>query len=304
MHVFADASKKAFGAAAYFAENGETSFIMAKSRLAPLKSPSLPQLELTALDIAARLANFIVSSYDKELKIERIMLWSDSQIAVSWMKSNKIKTSYVRQRKENILKLCPNAEINHISGIENPSDLLTRGIDAQKFNSNSVWFNGPDFIKDLENFNFISKTDEITDPESEIVTNVVTKIPEPFIDVAKYSSYSKTLRITAYVLKFINKLKRKNSQENCCIAREICIFHLREAEIILVKSYQKVNFGQILDFLEGSSKSRPSIVNQLRLFLDNGLKQNKTKQIYLTKQSLFGNLSVFRQHIEKFYIQK
>ena len=66
-------------------------------------------------------------------------------------------------------------------------------------------------------------------------------------------------------------MKRKNSQENCCIAREICIFHLREAEIILVKSYQKVNFGQILDFLEGSSKSRPSIVNQLRLFLDNGL---------------------------------
>ena len=281
LHVFADASKRTFGAVAYFAENGETSFVMAKSRLAPMKPPSLPQLELTALNIAARLANFIVSSYENELQIERIMLWSDSQITISWMKSNKVKTSYVCQRKENILKLCPNAEINHISGMENPSDLLTRGISASKFNENSLWFNGPNFIKNLEHVNCITTADPALDTECEIVSNLtteceivsnlITERSEPVIEVAKYSSYSKALRITAYVLKFISKIKRKTSHENCCIRRKICTNHLKEAEKILVKTYQQFHFGSVFDFFEGTCKSKPSIVNQLRLFLDDGL---------------------------------
>jgi len=42
LHLFADASTKAYGAVAFFKLQQECSFIMAKARVAPLKRPTLP----------------------------------------------------------------------------------------------------------------------------------------------------------------------------------------------------------------------------------------------------------------------
>ena len=41
----------------------ETSFVMAKSRVAPLKALTLPKLELMAAVVATRLSNFIIHSH-------------------------------------------------------------------------------------------------------------------------------------------------------------------------------------------------------------------------------------------------
>ena len=48
LHAFVDASPKAYGAAAYLRQDDQTSFVMAKTRVAPLKQLSLPRLELMA----------------------------------------------------------------------------------------------------------------------------------------------------------------------------------------------------------------------------------------------------------------
>lgn len=57
LHVFCDASKKAYGCAVYLrmvrGENVSTALVMSMSRVAPVKTVTLPQLELmaTVLDI-------------------------------------------------------------------------------------------------------------------------------------------------------------------------------------------------------------------------------------------------------------
>ena len=62
-HVLADASLKAYGAAAYIQQgNQPASFVMSKSRAAPLKPITLPKLELMAAVLAARLSNFMRKS--------------------------------------------------------------------------------------------------------------------------------------------------------------------------------------------------------------------------------------------------
>ena len=60
LHVFADASQKAYGAAAYLVRGNQSSLAMAKSRVAPTrKQLTLPELELMAALTAARLVSYL-----------------------------------------------------------------------------------------------------------------------------------------------------------------------------------------------------------------------------------------------------
>ena len=75
LHVFADASLKAYGTVTYFLQNENTTLVMSKTRVSPLKTVSLPRLELMAAVLATRLAKFILSLIKCQCKVP---LWSDS----------------------------------------------------------------------------------------------------------------------------------------------------------------------------------------------------------------------------------
>ena len=64
LHVFVDASTKAYGAVAYLCNGSDSTLVMAKSRVAPLKELTLPQLELMAAVIGARLVNHLKSTLE------------------------------------------------------------------------------------------------------------------------------------------------------------------------------------------------------------------------------------------------
>ncbi|KRY96892.1 hypothetical protein T4B_15301, partial [Trichinella pseudospiralis] len=89
LHVYGDASKWAYGAVAYLKviskDKTTVRFIMSKSRVAPLKTITLPRLELMAALIAAKLVSFIKNSL--AIPIQRVICWTDSQIALSWIRS-------------------------------------------------------------------------------------------------------------------------------------------------------------------------------------------------------------------------
>jgi hypothetical protein len=55
LHVFVDASQSSYGAVAYICKGKQSSFVMAKNRVAPLRKMTLPRLELMAATIGARL---------------------------------------------------------------------------------------------------------------------------------------------------------------------------------------------------------------------------------------------------------
>ena len=87
LHVFTDASEFAYGAAAYIKVTNETgvhvSLVMGKSRVAPLKTISIPRLELTAATVGANLSRFILD----ELDVDDITVhfWTDSMTVLRYL---------------------------------------------------------------------------------------------------------------------------------------------------------------------------------------------------------------------------
>ena len=82
LHAFSDTSIKAYGAVVYLYSqtHSDTAFVIAKSRVAPLKCPTLPRLELMAALIAARLTKFVINSLN--LVNIPVYVWVDSQITL------------------------------------------------------------------------------------------------------------------------------------------------------------------------------------------------------------------------------
>jgi len=86
LHVFADASIKAYGAVVFLLRSDQTTLVMAKGRVAPLKQVTLPRLELMAAVIASRLTRFVTDSLRLDVPTH---LWTDSQIVLFWLQSTK-----------------------------------------------------------------------------------------------------------------------------------------------------------------------------------------------------------------------
>ena len=80
IYVFADASIKAYGTVVYLHNGNDISLALSKSRVAPLKTLTLPRLELMAAVTASRVAKFVQTSLSPANKLIAVHLWTDSQI--------------------------------------------------------------------------------------------------------------------------------------------------------------------------------------------------------------------------------
>lgn len=149
LHTFCDASPQAFAAAVYvrtvtFDEQIYVQLIMAKSKLAPKKTISMPKLELQACLLGSRLSKFVQDS----LQIPDISryIWTDSQIARNWVRSpSGYYDVFVSHRIGEIQTLTELDEWRFVPGKENPADLPTRE-EFSKFLTDKQWINGPDFL--------------------------------------------------------------------------------------------------------------------------------------------------------------
>ena len=98
---------------------------MAKSRVAPLKQLSLPKLELMAALTAAKLSKFIREAL-QSMSITPY-LWTDSQIVLYWLQSNKNLYAFVTHRVTEIYQLTYDATWSFCPTLDNPANLLTWG---------------------------------------------------------------------------------------------------------------------------------------------------------------------------------
>ena len=150
LHGFGDASPKAYGTAIYIRitdENGRTTtqLVMSKSRVAPIKTVSLPRLELLAAVVNSRLITYVSGTLT--VKPNRIVCFTDSMVVLYWIKRQSASWKpFVANRVAEIQGLCDPDCWRYCPSKDNPADLLTRGISCTDMATSELWWNGPSWL--------------------------------------------------------------------------------------------------------------------------------------------------------------
>ena len=116
-------------------QENHSSFVRAKLRSAPTKELTLPLLELTTAVIGARLASYLQG----QLHVNKVCLWSDSQIVLHWLRCTKELKPFVANRVREIKELTSLTDWKYCPTPDNPVDLLTRSITSQQIKSSEIW---------------------------------------------------------------------------------------------------------------------------------------------------------------------
>ena len=136
LHVFADASGDKMCAVAYLYSQpkdypADFAFVIRKCRLAPMRHPSIPRLEMQAAVMAVRLKDQIVKEH--EMKINNCSFWSDSITVLQWIHSSHRKQQvFVANQVAGILDTTAVSQWKHVSGIINPADIGNRAIKIEE----------------------------------------------------------------------------------------------------------------------------------------------------------------------------
>ena len=311
LHGFSDASKLAVAACIYIItryENQEAQqhLIMAKSRIAPEKP--IPRLELIAAHMLSKLIAHVKSKLEG-YPIEQVHGWVDSTTVLYWIKGKGTWSQFVRNRIKAINDSGVN-EWHYVPTDENPSDLGSRGSSAKQLGT--FWFCGPCWLTKKEMWPSQPVIRESAEAETERVPKQQIqmfakeeKIIENTIDgLLQKHLFWKTMRITAYILRFINNCKGKEKQKGTLTTDEV-----QSAETVWVKRVQ--NSQELKCDIElkqdaaGIWRCAGRVPNYHPTFLPRNHKFVKLLIDHYHKRLLHGGVSVTMCSIrERFWISK
>ena len=264
-HTFSDASEKAYGACLYLrSKNAEgrvqVRLLSSKSKVAPLKCQSIPRLELCGAVMAALLFERVRESIKMDIDA---YFWTDSTCVLRWIAASPTTwATFVANRTAKVQTITEGYRWGHVPGIQNPADLISRGIAPGDIIENSFWWQGPAWLtkeRDQwpnlpQNFGEVGE-DEKRHTVAAAVASSFAEFNEEYI--GKFASYTDLIRRTAYWLRLMKllrtpKLDRKKFSF-------LSTTELREAENVLIRRVQKETFGEewraIQNNTTGPSKS-------------------------------------------------
>lgn len=138
--------------------------------------------------------------------------WSDSSTVIAWIRSDHRRyNKFVELRIGEILMLSDPCDWKWVPSKINVADHATKWNKGLSFQNDSEWFKGPNFLYDPE----------LTWPQQRTISTTQEEIkrchthwtPSPLIDVSRFSQWTRLHRAMAYVLRFIDNLRRKRNRQ-------------------------------------------------------------------------------------------
>lgn len=267
---FCDASQAACGAAVYLRvihdDHVSISLIMSKSKVAPLKVVTIPRLELVAAVLLSELIEKILDSW--EFDDMEIFCWSDSRIVLAWIQAESYDRwkPFVRNRVTNITNVTKRENWHYVNTKQNPADKISRGCNSEDLDES--WWYGPHWLPEWTPDS--NPTSFETSEESKDTTpRVFVTMPHDSL-LYKYSSFHKTCRVIAWMLRFVDYCKK-----DLTIPKDACLTsnELKRSKAIIIKLLQKCHFSEEIDSLTATKAvNKKSKLFNLCPFIDgNGI---------------------------------
>lgn len=277
IHGFSDASERCYGAVIYcksINSKGDTAvkLVASKSRVAPIKSLTIPRLELCGALLLAQLMKRVLVSL--KLDVHKVYLYTDSTIVLSWIQKEPADLKqFVASRVATIQELTYIPQWRHVVSQENPADLISRGLEPEKFIQNELWWEGPPFLRhDLPVLPqppvMVLDDDDYCAELKKVTINLMTVNSDSnFFEnlINRTNDFVKLIHILVYIFRFINN-SRKNS---CKRVSTVTVEEFNVAREVLVRSAQVRHFPQeILLLKKGSAVAPNSKLRFLNPFID------------------------------------
>ena len=235
LHHFCDASEKAYGVVSYLRverkSHVQVTLLMAKARLSPLKTQTIPRLELMGATLAAR--------QDCSLRAELSVpvasrFWTDSTLVLTYINATERRfRTFVSNRVQLIRQLTDPVDWRYVPTKDNPADDASRGARAKDLDR-TRWMRGPPFLRlSADQWPVSPRVGAVgpDDPEIKPETAVVFAADvgdTPVQLLARYySSWERLVRGVAWIRAVLVALKlrqpviRKLSVESLLTAEEV-----------------------------------------------------------------------------------
>ncbi|XP_037957528.1 uncharacterized protein LOC119687322 [Teleopsis dalmanni] len=218
LHGFCDASIRAYGCCFYVRvcnQQGHISvnLLTARSRVAPVKKRTLPQLELCGALILAQLYSKIAPIFSN-IHFQTF-LWTDSTVVLHWLQHHSSTlTTFVGNRISEVQELTATCSWRHVPTSMNPADVISRGCSTSEL-LKSNWLSGPAFLnREYEEWpdSCISNTQckrEVDGAIRKIVMICETPTNQVLQFIDRTSSYLKVLRVIGWLLRVRNRVKQR-----------------------------------------------------------------------------------------------
>ncbi|XP_033363105.1 uncharacterized protein LOC117241248 [Bombus vosnesenskii] len=206
LHGFCDASDRAYGACVYLRTitlDGHvcTRLLTAKSKVASLKSLTIPRLELSGALLLASLATTVLQALPSN--IARTVYWTDSTVVLHWINTSPhtLKT-FVANRVTEIQRKTHASDWRHIPTTDNPADLISRGQLPEDFLKTIIWQHGPEWLQQPEEYWPTWNPVPLNETPEQKRATCLSATPADHSILGRFFSWPKLIRIAARCLRW------------------------------------------------------------------------------------------------------
>lgn len=314
LHHFCDASEDGYGVVTYLLSQNahsqvHSAFVMGRARVAPLKSVTIPRMELIAATMASRMD--ILWRKELHMRLQDSVFWTDSASVLKYIRNETSRFKvFVANRVSEIYKASQPSQWRYVETAGNPADIASRGVKIDVFLRNTIWMSGPDFLlrpksewpvgyDDIPKLTSddpeVKKTAAVNVVQAEEEADAVTRL------IHYFDSWTRLRKSVAWILRFktwLSSLRQKRrqlsmilaqsgldvEQQQCSLEKDMETFkketvfsclsveELEKAELEIIKFCQKKRFPEEFSRLEkGKSVKVHSHIYTLCPLMEDGV---------------------------------
>jgi hypothetical protein len=221
LHAFCDASTRAYAASLYLRlpvspYRFHTILLIAKTKVAPTQTITVPRLELCAAQLGLRLLRYV--RQENRFSECPVIAWSNRQVTLAWIRGHpSCWKTFVDNQVSYIQSSLPSARWKYVATAENPADVASRGTDPDFLRDSTLWWEGPLWLRKREDC-WPTRVPKLPAPPGEeaprkVHTYVARADEGPWDLLTRCSSLSKLPRVTALCVCFYRRCRSRDAPD-------------------------------------------------------------------------------------------